>query len=47
MILAVKAEEAEGVLMRLKELGERPYLIGEIAEAKGGRRRWSLSDEEI
>jgi len=39
MILVVKAEESEGVLMRLKDLGERPYLIGEIAEAKGEEER--------
>ncbi len=35
MILVVKAEEADGVLMRLGELGERAYPIGEISEARG------------
>jgi phosphoribosylformylglycinamidine cyclo-ligase len=39
MILVVKAEESEGILMRLEELGERPYLIGEITEAKGEEER--------
>jgi phosphoribosylformylglycinamidine cyclo-ligase len=39
MILVVKAEESEGILMRLEELGERPYLIGEIAEARGEEER--------
>jgi phosphoribosylformylglycinamidine cyclo-ligase len=39
MILVVKDEESEDVLMRLKELGERPYLIGEIAEAREEEER--------
>ena len=39
MILVVKSEEAEGILIRLKELGERAYLIGEISEAKGKGER--------
>jgi phosphoribosylformylglycinamidine cyclo-ligase len=39
MILVVKSEEAEGILIRLKELGERAYLIGEISEAKGEGER--------
>jgi phosphoribosylformylglycinamidine cyclo-ligase len=34
MILVVRAEQAEGVLTRLKEWGEEAYLIGEISEAK-------------
>lgn len=34
MILVVKADEAEGVLIRLKELGERAYMIGEISKAR-------------
>jgi phosphoribosylformylglycinamidine cyclo-ligase len=33
MVLVVKAEDAEGCFKRLKELGETPYLIGEISEA--------------
>jgi len=39
MILVVKAEETQGVLIRLEELGERAYLIGEISEAKGEGER--------
>jgi phosphoribosylformylglycinamidine cyclo-ligase len=39
MILVVKSEEAEGILIRLKELGERAYLIGEISEATGEGER--------
>lgn len=35
MILVVEAEETESILTRLKELGERAYLIGEISEAHG------------
>ena len=35
MILLVKTEEAEDVLIRLKELGERAFLIGRISEVKG------------
>jgi phosphoribosylformylglycinamidine cyclo-ligase len=39
MILVVKSEEAEGILIRLRELGERAYLIGEISEVKGEGER--------
>ena len=39
MILVAKTEEAEGVLIRLKELGERAFLIGQISEAKGEEER--------
>jgi phosphoribosylformylglycinamidine cyclo-ligase len=39
MILVVKAEETEGVLTRLKELGERAFLIGQISEARGEGER--------
>jgi phosphoribosylformylglycinamidine cyclo-ligase len=39
MILVVKPEEAADVLIRLQELGERAYLIGEISEAKGKGER--------
>ena len=39
MILVVKNEEAEDVLIRLKELGERAFLIGRISEVKGGEER--------
>lgn len=39
MILVVKTEETEDVLIRLQELGERAYLIGEISEAKGKGER--------
>jgi len=39
MIIVVKAEESEGVLIRLGELGEKAYPIGEISEAKGETER--------
>jgi len=39
MILVVKAEETEGVLTRLKGLGERAFLIGQISEARGEGER--------
>jgi phosphoribosylformylglycinamidine cyclo-ligase len=39
MILVVEAEETESILIRLKELGERAYLIGEISEANGEGER--------
>ncbi|UCD71179.1 MAG: phosphoribosylformylglycinamidine cyclo-ligase [Syntrophobacterales bacterium] len=39
MILIIKAEEVEGVLIRLRELGEGAFLIGEISEAKGEGER--------
>jgi phosphoribosylformylglycinamidine cyclo-ligase len=39
MILVVKTEEAEDVLIRLKELGERAFLIGRISEVKGEEER--------
>jgi phosphoribosylformylglycinamidine cyclo-ligase len=39
MILVIKAEEAEGVLNRLGELGDEAYPIGEISEAKGETER--------
>jgi len=39
MIMVVEPEEAEQVLIRLRELGEVAYLIGEVSEAgeEGGR----------
>jgi phosphoribosylformylglycinamidine cyclo-ligase len=33
MVLVVRVEDAEGCFMRLKELGETAYLIGEISQA--------------
>jgi phosphoribosylformylglycinamidine cyclo-ligase len=43
MILVVKAEEAERVLIRLKELGEMAYPIGEVSGAgeEGGRMEFA------
>jgi len=39
MVLVVEAEETESILTRLKELGEKAYLIGEISEAHGEGER--------
>ena len=38
MVLAVPQREAKRILLRLKTLGEKAYLIGEIAKLGKGER---------